>query len=405
MLYEYLVTAFKVFVSILTSEILTIATCVAFGLLIIWILFSLVFSFQSRFSRRCRQISMFVDEKGLSSETYPKFIELASKLPDSFLRGWKTFEHSDKGLPSEYLKRSECLDLELTGGLFNQNRSVMKTYISLIATAIAILSFALVSSTSAITAYVLAEVLVLPFVFVTLSMLTYYLYTALRQRQYRVCVEDFNEMLDILNEKVEYNEIDFDARNVNNSTFIKTVVDPAVENLQPLVVVSDAEETKKDEMNNQIADVANTNETISNPIEENDEYQEVVEEKEADKETNEVVVEKVVETVESTESLTNDENTVEKQEDQAYTQDIEKENVVMQAGEDKVKRGRGRPKKEKAPEGELVIKNDQEFEEVLARAEKLMRKNEEPLSQSQQKRVEKALKELVDAMKKYKGEN
>ena len=33
-----------------------------------------------------------------------------------------------------------------------------------------------------------------------------------------------------------------------------------------------------------------------------------------------------------------------------------------------------------------------------------MKKNEEPLSASQQKRVEKALKELVDAMKKYKEE-
>ena len=70
-----------------------------------------------------------------------------------------------------------------------------------------------------------------------------------------------------------------------------------------------------------------------------------------------------------------------------------------------VKRGRGRPRKEKTPEGELVIHNDKEFEEALVRAEKLMKKNDEPLSQSQQKRVEKALKELVDAMKKYKEEN
>ena len=67
-----------------------------------------------------------------------------------------------------------------------------------------------------------------------------------------------------------------------------------------------------------------------------------------------------------------------------------------------VKRGRGRPKKEVSETGELVIKNDKEFEEALVRAEKLMRKNEEPLSASQTKRIEKQIKELVDAMTKYK---
>ena len=65
------------------------------------------------------------------------------------------------------------------------------------------------------------------------------------------------------------------------------------------------------------------------------------------------------------------------------------------------KRGRGRPKKVVSDNGEFVIHNDKEFEEALVRAEKLMRKNEEPLSSSQTKRIEKQLKELIDAMTKY----
>ena len=72
--------------------------------------------------------------------------------------------------------------------------------------------------------------------------------------------------------------------------------------------------------------------------------------------------------------------------------------------EAEVKRGRGRPKKEVNTTGEFVIKSDKEFEEALLRAEKLMRKNEEPLSASQTKRIEKQIKELVDAMTKYKEE-
>ena len=69
---------------------------------------------------------------------------------------------------------------------------------------------------------------------------------------------------------------------------------------------------------------------------------------------------------------------------------------------EKPKRGRGRPRKEVSSSGELVITNDKEFEDALVRAEKLMRKNEEPLSASQTKRIEKQIKELVDAMTKYK---
>jgi len=243
-MYEYIVTAFKVIVSIITEERLAISACVLYGVLVLWVLFSLLFSFQTKFARHCKQISMLVEEKGLSSDTYPKFIECASKLPDSFLRGWKTFEHSDNGLPSQYLKRADCLDLELTGGLFNQNRSVMKTFIGSFSVVIAILSVALLGARDAITGYALAEALVVPILFFAVSILTYYLYTAIRHRQYRVCVEDFNEMIDILNEKVELSEIDFATRNTN-SAFIKNIVDPAINNLEPVVLVGETENQEK----------------------------------------------------------------------------------------------------------------------------------------------------------------
>ncbi len=62
---------------------------------------------------------------------------------------------------------------------------------------------------------------------------------------------------------------------------------------------------------------------------------------------------------------------------------------------------RGRPSKQ-VFDDDVTIKNDKEFEQVLSRAEKLMRKSEEGLSPSQSKRVEKELKTLLDALNKYK---
>ncbi len=70
----------------------------------------------------------------------------------------------------------------------------------------------------------------------------------------------------------------------------------------------------------------------------------------------------------------------------------------------KEKGKRGRPAKQVFDEN-VTIKNDAEFEAVLSRAEKLMRKSEEGLSASQSKRVEKELKSLLDAMNRYKETN
>jgi len=391
-MFEYIVAMFKVVVGIFTPERIVLTACVALGVLILWILFSLLFSFQSRFSRNCRKLSMLIDTHGLTAESYPKFIELAASLPDSFLRGWKTFEHANKGLPSEYLKRSECLDAELTGGLFNQNRSTMRTYITLFTVMFSLIGVAAIGKDVAITAYALAEALVVPFLFAAIGMLVYYLYTALRHYQYRICVEDFNEMLDILNEKVECSEIEFSNGNYESSEFIKNIVDPKSGDDEKIVFVNDNESEQREFFD----DVSVDSNVQNEEVQENAEV--LIGDHQVEFEApQEEIVEEPTKTEESVAPVEEAKNNVQ--------EDISKGDEIMENPvEQEKKRGRGRPKKEKAPEGELIIKSDEEFEEVLARAEKLMKKNEEPLSVSQQKRVEKALKELVDAMKKYKGE-
>ena len=67
----------------------------------------------------------------------------------------------------------------------------------------------------------------------------------------------------------------------------------------------------------------------------------------------------------------------------------------------KTKKSRGRPKMQAIDEN-LVITSEEQFEEILSRAEKLMRKSEQGLSASQSKRIEKELKIMMDAMNKYK---
>ena len=69
--------------------------------------------------------------------------------------------------------------------------------------------------------------------------------------------------------------------------------------------------------------------------------------------------------------------------------------------ENESKKSRGRPKMQTIDEN-LVINSEEEFEDILSRAEKLMRKSETGLSASQSKRIEKELKIMMDAMNKFK---
>lgn len=463
MIYEYIITAFKVIVGVITHNRLALASLIALGVMVMWVFFSLVFSFQARFSGRVKKINNYVSRNGFSEDAKPGLYQLIKKMPYEFKRGFKKFENNPSSLPSDNIKRFESLDMELSGGVFNQNKSVIKTYINFIFVTLSILSLAILSTEDALTGYMLAEALVIPLLFLITAKLVYYVYTAIRQYQYRCAVDEFNYMLDNLDKVAQNNYADPKAVNMGfgnaSNEVIKT--EPQYEPVVERVVIEPVYEEEKavdsvyedafvvedvsveDNLNNEPV-VTESIEEVASEIEPEikeetdnlseefvEEVKDYTEEKQEAVETHEEqsdfsskfkedfkhlntseVEENNIETIEdknvseTTEEIKEEpekeEETVEeKQYSDNFNPDFES---LLDEEEEEVKpkRGRGRPKKEVSSTGELVINNDKEFEEALVRAEKLMRKNEEPLSASQTKRIEKQLKELVDAMSKYK---
>ena len=413
-MHDYLMTVFNLIVGLLSADKLIILAVVGLGIVIVWQLLGLLFSFHSSLARKCRRISKFLTVNGLSADNYNAFLALVAKMPQEFIRGYKTFEHASYGLPSDYIKRFESIDVETSGGMFNKGKSIIKSFIYAFTMFLALISLALVGD-NALTGASLAQALLLPVLFLILAKGIYYIFMAMRQQQYRVAVDEFNEMLDIMNEKIENND---------------NLPGPDV-----LALATEEElASKADDYYAKLANIQNNNEPIY--VKKVDETQ-VYSEPEADETIVDIQPEEKLDPIEKTVVATKPvekvvvENTVEstpktvaskKKEIQVVTEekseivdDVSKKTrnhkpkqqkkvkLIKKEDEDlenEQKRGRGRPKK--VPDGELVITNDKQFEEVLARAEKLMRKSEEALSASQAKRVEKSLKELVDAMTKYK---
>ncbi|MBR2909167.1 MAG: hypothetical protein IKC11_02340 [Clostridia bacterium] len=458
-MYEYIVTAFKVMVGVITNDRLAIGAAVALGIMLLWVTFSLIFSFQARFARGVRKINNYVSRNGISGDAKAGLDELISKMPNEFQRGYKAFERNPKSLPSENIKRFESLDVELSGGVFNQNKSVLKTYMNFIFVTLLLFSFALLQDAT-MTGYLIAEAFITPVIFLLVAKVIYYVYTAIRQNQYRTAVDDFSDMLDNLDKSAmdsfgagtNYQE-KVDAQDLVFVPVANAVVDGRED------IIALPEEPVLSEEQNDVypEDIVTTEEIVDEDVQEIAE-EVVAEVKEPEEEAQEI------ETVEIVEEPVQEESIQEAQEikeevltpphtleelgelsaiqeyrafverakkeaeiekannaepaevEQEDVEDIEQNEVksgmmdnftpdfssLLEEEQVEVKRGRGRPRKEVKDDGEFIIKNDKEFEDALVRAEKLMRKNEEPLSASQTKRIEKQIKELVDAMTKYK---
>ena len=129
MIHEYIITAFKVIVGVITENRLALSALVALGILLVWMLFSIIFSFQGKFANNVRRINEFVSRNGIGENAKPGLELLISKMPSEFQRGYRKFEKNPNKMPSDYIKRFESLDMELSGGVFNQNKSVLKTFI------------------------------------------------------------------------------------------------------------------------------------------------------------------------------------------------------------------------------------------------------------------------------------
>lgn len=464
MIYEYIVTLFKVIVGVITNERLAIAALISFGVLLLWVIFSLCFSFQMRFMTGARKINEYISRHGIDGENRKGLQKLVQKMPSEFVKGFNAYEKDPHSLPSNYIKRADCLDLELNGGVFNQNKSILKSFINMIFIALLVFSFAIMStgttSTStmsteqALTGYKIAEALLVPLLFLLLSKLTYYVYTAIRQHQYNVAVEEFNDMMD-----------NFDRASMDTYGYIPASLSIAYQHeganaaapkeplkaintreaqkeVEPEIIEPDqSEEAKEDKPEaetqaeqtaietaekNEGQEVSEAEEITEPPLQETESEVKVadqtveeetalleqeVKEDEAISEVSETEQETIAreepmtfeEESNADETIVSDEAKPQ-EEDVKYVDNFKPSfvNLLDDPVKEEKKRGRGRPKKEVGGENGVIIRTDKEFEEALIRAEKLMRKNEEPLSLSQTKRIEKELKSLIDAMTEYK---
>lgn len=196
-----MITVYKVVVGLVTPERLIAVALGALGLYIIWIFCSLIGSFQRKFNTRCQQVINDV-LKNKEIEKHPELLDKKiDKISSGFGFGWKKFRKSLSGKPSDFIKRREALDVEINGGVLNNGKTMMRAYIAFVTAVLFIFNFAYVGGENAITFITLAETIMLPFVFYVVVKLFYFLHNSIKQKFYRMDIESFYEVIDLLDTK------------------------------------------------------------------------------------------------------------------------------------------------------------------------------------------------------------
>lgn len=211
-IFEYLRTAFHVVKAFATQDKIFYLGLGVLGAFIIWTVLSLVFSHELKCARVWHKIKKIIPPSGeITTEMYFAFTAQLKKLPTAVGRNWKKYENQKTGKPSDYITQTDMLDSPLSGGVHKQNRSIMKFAIWFVSFFFFLLSFASLGGEEVLTAKIITESLIIPFVLFALYRLNYYIYTAIRQNIYHLTVDDFQDLVDYLDQRIDINEI-FDGK-------------------------------------------------------------------------------------------------------------------------------------------------------------------------------------------------
>lgn len=209
-LFELLRTAFKVLATGITQNTLIISGIVALFAMIVWCVLTLCCNSSVRFSKNAKEMIRFLRENTLTKENYPAFIELFKKFPAEMRFAWKQYELKKKGNASDYFNKYDCFESPILGGIQKQNRSLMRSAIAFVVTIIAVFSVAIIGATAGVkttnavlTTVMLADAMIVPLIVFVLLMTNYYIYTNIRNQEYRTASDYYLDLIDVLCDRVD----------------------------------------------------------------------------------------------------------------------------------------------------------------------------------------------------------
>ncbi len=226
-LYDYLITAYKVLVGLVTTKRLILLAVGALAFYLLWISFSLMTCFQKKFSKRCGKLYNFIRKNKMNPTNLQVVDMMAEKISSGFYFGWKKFKQSSGKKPSDFITRREALDVEVSGGVLNQGKTLMRSFIAITTAVLFMFNLAYLGADETITSFIIAESMMLPLIYFIVMKMFYFLYTSIKHQLYKYDIQNFYEVIGILDETFGENEVVVPSVNVKAEEVQEDIVEEA----------------------------------------------------------------------------------------------------------------------------------------------------------------------------------
>ena len=132
---------------------------------------------------------------------------MSEKISSGFYHGWKKFKTSANAKPSDFITRRESLEVEINGGVLNQGKTFMRSFIAITTAVLFMFNLAYLGNDETITSYLIAETMMLPLIYFVVMKLFYFLYTSIKQQLYKQSVQSFYDVVGLLDEVFGVNQV------------------------------------------------------------------------------------------------------------------------------------------------------------------------------------------------------
>ena len=114
-----------------TEQRLIYGALISLSFFLFWAAIAVMFSHMRRFYRKCAKLERYLNRHSVGYENIHEIDRYCENISRGFLHGWNKFLKSKNKKPSDSLTKRDVLDAEVSDGMLNNGKTLMKTYIAI----------------------------------------------------------------------------------------------------------------------------------------------------------------------------------------------------------------------------------------------------------------------------------
>lgn len=199
-LYNQFIDICKLLIGYVTTQRLIYGALISLAFFLVWTALANHASSIKRFYKRCAKLEKYLRKNNVGYENIDSLDRFCRKISNSFFYGWSKFKRqkSNDKKPSDFLNKRDVLDSEVSGGMLNHGKTLMKTFIGITTVLLFIFNLAFIGKDATFTFNVLVEAMFLPFVYYVVMILVYFISNLIRQQIYIIASSHFYSLVDSL---------------------------------------------------------------------------------------------------------------------------------------------------------------------------------------------------------------